>query len=116
MATFNACAPMPSAVLWREFLKLLTTMSSELLATYAGLGTHDGEHYYKGEECLGKVELQSHRRLYNFSFFVVRVFLACVKDLIRALRADDSRCEIRRELGRARVLQKVRLVATLHAL
>lgn len=39
--------------------KLLTTMSSELLATYAGLGTHDGEHYYKGEECLGKVELQS---------------------------------------------------------
>ena len=28
-------------------------MSSELLATYAGLGTHDGEHYYKGEECLG---------------------------------------------------------------
>lgn len=30
-----------------------TTMSSELLATYAGLGTHDGERYYKGEECLG---------------------------------------------------------------
>ena len=29
-------------------------MSSELLATYAGLGTHDGEHYYKGEECLGE--------------------------------------------------------------
>lgn len=28
-------------------------MSSELLATYAGLGTHDGERYYKGEECLG---------------------------------------------------------------
>lgn len=35
-------------------------MSSELLATYAGLGTHDGEHYYKGEECLGKLELQNH--------------------------------------------------------
>lgn len=85
-------------------------MSSELLATYAGLGTHDGEHYYKGEECLGKIELQ--RRLYNFQLFVVRVFLACVKDLIRALRADDSRCEIRRELGRARVLQKVRRIAT----
>lgn len=30
-----------------------------------------------------------------------------MKDLIRALRADDSRCEIRRELGQARVLQKV---------
>ena len=32
-------------------------MSSELLATYAGLGTHDGEHYYKGEECLGIYDL-----------------------------------------------------------
>jgi timeless len=64
-------------------VKFREEMSSELLATYAGLGTHDGEHYYKGEECL-----------------------ACVKDLIRALRADDSRCEIRRELGRARVLHK----------
>ena len=43
---------------------------------------------------------------------------ACVKDLIRALRADDSRCEIRRELGRARVLQKVNniLQAGLHAI
>ena len=29
-------------------------MSSELLATYAGLGTYDGENYYKGDECLGK--------------------------------------------------------------
>ena len=28
-------------------------MSSELLATYAGLGTYDGENYYKGDECLG---------------------------------------------------------------
>ena len=32
-------------------------MSSELLATYAGLGMHDGEHYYKGEECLGMYDL-----------------------------------------------------------
>ena len=30
-----------------------------------------------------------------------------MKDLIRALRGDDSRCEIRRQLGLARVLQKV---------
>ena len=37
----------------------------------------------------------------------VSTLAACVKDLIRALRADDSRCEIRRELGRARVLQQV---------
>ena len=37
--------------------------SSELLATYAGLGTHDGEHYYKGEECLGKLLSQSHSLL-----------------------------------------------------
>lgn len=29
-------------------------MSSELLATYSGLGVRDGEEYYKGEECLGK--------------------------------------------------------------
>ena len=36
---------------------------------------------------------------------------ACVKDLIRALRADDSRCEIRRDLGRARVLQKVSMLS-----
>ena len=31
-------------------------MSSELLATYSGLGTHDGERYFKGEECLGETE------------------------------------------------------------
>ena len=35
-------------------LGMSSSVSSELLATYAGLGTHDGEHYYKGEECLGK--------------------------------------------------------------
>ena len=29
-------------------------MSSELLATYSGLGVRDGEEYYKGEECLGE--------------------------------------------------------------
>ena len=34
---------------------MMSSMSSELLATYAGLGTHDGEQYYKGEECLGKL-------------------------------------------------------------
>ena len=27
---------------------------SELLATYAGLGTHDGDSYFRGDECLGK--------------------------------------------------------------
>lgn len=33
---------------------------SELLATYAGLGTYDVEgHYYRGEECLGKDEVLS---------------------------------------------------------
>eukprot|EP00731_Ephydatia_muelleri_P013281 Em0007g591a len=58
-------------------------MSSELLATYAGLGTYDGENYYKGDECL-----------------------ACVKDLIRALKVDDDTCEIRRHLGKAGILQK----------
>ena len=29
-------------------------MSAELLATYAGLGTQDGEEYYRGDECLGE--------------------------------------------------------------
>ena len=29
-------------------------MSAELLATYAGLGTQDGQQYYRGEECLGE--------------------------------------------------------------
>lgn len=29
-------------------------MSSELLATYSGLGVRDGEEYYKGDECLGE--------------------------------------------------------------
>ena len=32
---------------------------------------------------------------------------ACVKDLIRSLRDDDSTCEIRRQLGKACILQKV---------
>ena len=30
-------------------------MSSELVATYSGLGVQDGDEYFKGEECLGKV-------------------------------------------------------------
>lgn len=34
------------------------TESSELLATYAGLGTHDGEEYFRGDECLGKCRVQ----------------------------------------------------------
>lgn len=29
-------------------------MSSELVATYSGLGIRDGEEYFRGEECLGK--------------------------------------------------------------
>ena len=33
---------------------------------------------------------------------------ACVKDLIRALKGDDDTCEIRRDLGKAGILQKVR--------
>lgn len=28
-------------------------MSAELLATYSGLGTQDGDNYYPGEDCLG---------------------------------------------------------------
>ena len=32
---------------------------------------------------------------------------ACVKDLIRSLRDDDSSCEIRRQLGKACILQRV---------
>ena len=35
------------------------------------------------------------------------IFIACVKDLIRALRGDNDQCEIRRHLGKAQVLQKV---------
>ena len=98
-----------SAVVWRE---QELEMSSELLATYAGLGTHDGERYYKGEECLGmsvqqRFPTNSMCPLYVCVCVCVLSAPACVKDLIRALRADDSRCEIRRELGRARVLQKV---------
>uniref|UniRef100_A0A1X7TDN5 Timeless N-terminal domain-containing protein n=1 Tax=Amphimedon queenslandica TaxID=400682 RepID=A0A1X7TDN5_AMPQE len=58
-------------------------MSSELVATYSALGTKDGDQYYKGPECL-----------------------ACVKDLIRALRYDDDLCGVRRHLGKARILQK----------
>lgn len=59
-------------------------MSSELVATYSALGSRDNEgNYYTGKECL-----------------------ACVKDLIRALREDDSSCEIRRHLGQAGILQK----------
>ena len=38
------------------------------------------------------------------------VHVACVKDLIRALREDDSQCEIRRQLGKAGVLKKVRFI------
>lgn len=36
-------------------------MSSELLATYSGLGVRDGEEYYKGEECLGEHNMLSFR-------------------------------------------------------
>ena len=32
----------------------MSTVSSELLATYAGLGTYDGAQYYRGEECHGE--------------------------------------------------------------
>ena len=32
---------------------------------------------------------------------------ACIKDLIRSLRDDDSSCEIRRQLGKACILQRV---------
>lgn len=32
------------------------SVSSELLATYAGLGTYDGGQYYRGEECHGELE------------------------------------------------------------
>ena len=56
----------------------------ELLATYSGLGTRDGDNYYKGGECL-----------------------ACVKDLIRFLRDDEMvSSHIRRHLGQARILQR----------
>ena len=34
-------------------------MSSELVATYSGLGFQDGEEYFKGEECLGKESLDN---------------------------------------------------------
>lgn len=57
-------------------------MSSELVATYSSLGTREDNEYFKGEECL-----------------------ACVKDLIRALRGDDESCSIRRHLGKAQILQ-----------
>ena len=40
-----------------------SSMSSELLATYAGLGTHDGDHYYKGEECLGEALMYGRKTL-----------------------------------------------------
>ena len=56
-------------------------MSAELLATYSGLGTQDGDNYYPGEDCL-----------------------ACVKDLIRGLRNDDPLCSVRRQLGSAKTL------------
>ncbi len=42
-----------TADIWRE--RSPAAMSSELLATYAGLGTYDGTQYYIGEECLGKI-------------------------------------------------------------
>ena len=32
----------------------LVDMSAELLATYANLGSYDGERYHCGEECLGE--------------------------------------------------------------
>ena len=32
----------------------VSEVSSELLATYAGLGTYDGGQYFRGEECLGE--------------------------------------------------------------
>ena len=85
-------------------------MSSELVATYSGLGVQDGEEYFKGEECLGKASLNDK----NSVLVVVNTLCpwgtwpACVKDLIRALRGDDGSCEIRRQLGKAQVLQKVR--------
>ena len=50
-----------SAGIWRENYKLVradhcdqSKMSDELLATYAGLGTQDGDQYYRGDECLGE--------------------------------------------------------------
>lgn len=49
-----------TSAVWRETrpwgaLNLILKMSSELVATYSGLGTKDGEEYYKGQECLGKL-------------------------------------------------------------
>ena len=35
--------------------EIMSTVSSELLATYAGLGTYDGAQYYRGEECHGEL-------------------------------------------------------------
>lgn len=93
-------------------------MSSELLATYASLGTLvDGTYYVRGEECLGQLT----ERVSEFFGKSVCLYhthphthtthpsthTACVKDLIRALREDDSQCEIRRQLGRAGILKKV---------
>ena len=45
-------------------------MSAELLATYAGLGTQDGQQYYRGEECLGEkiivlVDQQSNEGIFD---------------------------------------------------
>ena len=89
-------------------------MSSELLATYAGLGTYDGENYYKGDECLGMHDSSWHSTtcVRAASLDINRGFLsiACVKDLIRALKGDDDTCEIRRHLGKAGILQKVRRI------
>lgn len=65
-------------------VRFVDMADDELLATYSGLGTRDGDNYFKGEECL-----------------------ACVKDLIRFLRDDELvSSRIRRHLGQARILQR----------
>ena len=53
-------------------------MSSELVATYSGLGVQDGDEYFKGEECLGIVFLTIKRRACGSQYAIPLVDVASV--------------------------------------
>lgn len=59
-------------------------MNTELVCVMASLGFSEGDKYFKGADCFESL-----------------------KDLIRFLRREDETCNIRRQMGDARLLQKV---------
>lgn len=66
-------------------------MNTELVCVMASLGFSEGDKYFKGADCFESL-----------------------KDLIRFLRREDETCNIRRQMGDARLLQKDLIPILMH--